>query len=360
MLKYRGSTLIKAGLIGTVLIVLAIAVGLQPERLTELANSQRYDAMFVDAGGLAVGNDVVVSGIKVGRVSSMRLDDGMVRATFTVDSGLNLGDLTTAHIRTESLLGERVVDLGSAGDGRLRPSGVIPATRTSAPYSLTDAVGDLTATTSDTNIGDLNASLDVLADTLNQIAPDLGPTFDGLTAVSKLLNERDGSLRSLLKDSGEIAGILGARSDKINSLLLNADSLLGVLTDRRYAIVRLLNNTTAVSTHLSGIISDNEAELAPTLTRLNAVNAMLERQRDNLGATINGLAKFQLAQGDTVASAGYYNAFIANLIPGQFLQPFLDYAFGFRRGTDAGRPPDNAGPRAEVPFPYNGIPGGSR
>ena len=56
----------------------------------------------------------------------------------------------------------------------------------------------------------------------------------------------------------------------------------------------------------------------------------------------------------------YYTANIPNLLPGQLLQPFLDYAFGFRRGVNAGQPPDNAGPRAELPFPVNGIPGGSR
>ena len=42
------------------------------------------------------------------------------------------------------------------------------------------------------------------------------------------------------------------------------------------------------------------------------------------------------------------------------INPFLDYAFGFRRGENAGRPPDSAGPRAEFPLPFNGIPGGSR
>ena len=47
---------------------------------------------------------------------------------------------------------------------------------------------------------------------------------------------------------------------------------------------------------------------------------------------------------------------MANLNPAQTIQPFFDYALGFRRGTDAGQPPDNAGPRAEIPFPYNGVP----
>jgi phospholipid/cholesterol/gamma-HCH transport system substrate-binding protein len=33
MLKYRGSSLIRSGFLGVVLIILVIAVGLQPERI---------------------------------------------------------------------------------------------------------------------------------------------------------------------------------------------------------------------------------------------------------------------------------------------------------------------------------------
>ncbi|MET0702378.1 MAG: MlaD family protein, partial [Mycobacterium sp.] len=66
MLKYRGSTLIRPGIIGLVLIVLVITVGLQPEKLISWATSIRYHALFAEAGGLTVGNDVRMSGMKVG------------------------------------------------------------------------------------------------------------------------------------------------------------------------------------------------------------------------------------------------------------------------------------------------------
>ncbi len=69
-----------------------------------------------------------------------------------------------------------------------------------------------------------------------------------------------------------------------------------------------------------------------------------------------GAAKYYLTQGEIVSNGAYYNALIPNVQPAQLLQPFLDYAFGFRRGIDAGQPPDNAGPRAELPFPVNSLP----
>jgi phospholipid/cholesterol/gamma-HCH transport system substrate-binding protein len=107
---------------------------------------------------------------------------------------------------------------------------------------------------------------------------------------------------------------------------------------------------------LSGVIGDNKAKLAPTLEKLNAVTAILEKNRDNIASALPRLAKYQVTLGETVATGPYYAAYIPNLAIWQQMQPFLDYAFGFRRGSDAGQPPDNAGPRAEIPFPYNGIP----
>lgn len=360
MLKYRGANLIKAGIMGVVLIVLVISVGLQPEKLIQWATSVRYQALFTEAGGIAVGNDVTMSGIKIGSVTDVSLENGDALVKFTTAGKYPVGSQTTAHIRTGSLLGERVLTLESAGSGTLSQNDIIPTSRTSSPYSLTDAVSDLATNTAGTDTGQLNQSLDTLSATIDQLAPQLGPTFDGLSRLSKSINGRNEDLATLLKSASEVSVVLGERSTQLNTLILNANDLLGVLDDRRGAIVDLLASTTAVSQQLTGLVADNEAQLAPTLERLNAVTEVLEKNRDNISNALPNVKKFMLSQAETLANGPYYNAYVPNLQPGQILQPFLDYAFGFRRGVNAGQPPDNAGPRAELPLPYNGIPGGSR
>lgn len=356
MIKYRSAGLIRAGFIGAVLCLLVIAVGLNPERLVAQATKIRYQAEFADAGGLGVGNDVKVSGVEVGTVSQIVLDRGTARVTFTVDSGVSLGEQTTAHIRTGTLLGERMLTLESHGAELMHSMDVIPASRTSSPYSLNEAIGDLTKNTKATDTQSLNQSLDTLSSTLDQIAPQLGPTFDGLSRLSKSLNNRNEAITELLDHAGNITTVLAQRSQEVSALILNGNDLLGVLVDRRRAIAALLADTSALANNLSGLVAENEKQLAPALEKLNSVLAVLEKNRDELGEALPSLAKFQSSFSEIVASGPFYNAYVPNLIPGQFLQPFLDYAFGFRRGTDAGQPPDDAGPRAELPFPYNGIP----
>ncbi|MCX6481499.1 MAG: MCE family protein [Mycobacterium sp.] len=356
MLKYRGTNLIRSGIIGIVVIVLVISVGLQPQRLWTMATSIRHQALFTEAGGLASGNDVKVSGVTVGTVSDVALEKGRVLVTFMVNGKVRLGADTTAHIRTGTLLGQRLLTLESSGQGTLRSSDVIPLSRTGAPYSLSDALSEFTANTRDTDTKALNQSLDTLSTTIDRLAPQLSPTFEGISRISKALNERNESLSGLLKSASQVTAILSERSQQVNTLILNANELLGVLEQRRYAIANLLANTSALSQQLSGLVADNEAELAPALEKLNSVTEMLQRNNDNIGKAMAGLAKFQVTQAEAVNNGFFYNAFVANLNPAQILQPFFDYALGFRRGTDAGQPPDNAGPRAEIPFPYNGVP----
>ncbi|MGE2730619.1 MCE family protein [Mycolicibacterium vaccae] len=356
MLRYRRAGIARSGFIGTVLVVLVIAVGLAPERITSWATAIRYQAVFADLSGLAVGNSVTISGMTLGTVTAVSLQDPDALVTFTVDSTVPLGTQTTAHIRTGTLLGQRVLALESSGDAALPPMSVIPRNRTSSPYTLTDAIGDLTTNTTGTDTAGLNTALNTLSDTIDQIAPQLGPTFDGLARISEALNSRNSALSALFAGGRDVTEVLAGRSDEVSALILSANDLVGMLADRRQVIAELLAHTSAMAQEVSGLVRDNEAELAPTLDKLNTVLAMLERQRDNIALALPRLSKYQVTLGETVASGPYYSAYIPNLDLPPILQPFLDYAFGFRRGVNAGQPPDNAGPRAEIPFPRNGIP----
>ncbi len=369
MNKYRGAHLIRAGVIGVVLALLAVLVGLSPEQLTNMATSVRYQAMFSEAGGLAEGNRVIVSGVKVGSVSKISLRNGDVVVDFSAKATVPLGSDTTAHIKTSTLLGERNLTLVSAGSGRMKPQSVIPVSRTSSPYSLTDAVNELTSNVAATDTDQLNQSLDTLSSTLDQIAPQLGPAFDGLSRLSRSINGRNESLQDLLRTASDVTGILADRSQQVNALILNANVLLEVLVDRRQAIVDLLANTSAVSQQLTLLVADNETQLAPTLDRLNQVAAMLEKNRDAIAKLIPGLKKNALTQGEAVSNGPYYNAFVVNVLSGNFIQPFLDALFGVQPRSlfpwpncggelNGLMPPfnfDHCLNREETPDPYTGL-----
>lgn len=357
MLKYRGAQLVRAGLIGVALALMVILVGLSPDRFVSWATMVRYQALFTEAGGLAVGNPVIVSGVKVGTVSEVSLRHGDALVTFTTKGNILLGSETSAHIRTGSLLGERMLAVESAGGGTLHPMALIPISRTSSPYSLTEAVSDLTTDTAGTNTTALNQSLDTLSGTLDQIAPQMGPAFDALTRLSRTLNSRNKNLGELFKSAGDVTGVLSERSMQVNKLILNSDSLLQVLVARRQEIVDLLANTSVVAKELTALVHDNESTLAPTLERLNRVTEVLEKNRDNIGKALPGLAKFAITTGEAISGMYAYQAFAPNFLIPQLFQELFDYLWGFRT-FDTARGPGfpSPVPRALTPWPYNSIP----
>ena len=97
----------------------------------------------------------------------MSLQHGKALVTFLVNGGVHLGSDTTAHIRTGTLLGQRVLTLESDGKGSLKASDVIPVSRTGSPYSLTKSLSDFTANTADTDTAALNQSLNTLSATID-------------------------------------------------------------------------------------------------------------------------------------------------------------------------------------------------
>ena len=97
-------------------------------------------AYFTDAGGISPGNDVSVSGIKVGAVKSVGLAGTAAKVTFTVDRDVRVGDQSLAAIKTDTVLGEKSLEITPTGGGSIT---TIPLGRTTTPYTLNAALQDL-------------------------------------------------------------------------------------------------------------------------------------------------------------------------------------------------------------------------
>lgn len=81
-------------------------------------------ADFDETGGLKTRAPVVISGVKVGEVAAIRLnDDYRAKVTFDLDPSLKLPRDTTASIVTSGLLGDRYISLQPGGDDQLLKPG---------------------------------------------------------------------------------------------------------------------------------------------------------------------------------------------------------------------------------------------
>ncbi len=84
----------------------------------------RLVATFDEVGGLKPRAPVSISGVTVGKVGSIALDDGLrARVVLDVDAGLELPVDTSAAILTEGLLGDQFVSLAPGAEEELLQSG---------------------------------------------------------------------------------------------------------------------------------------------------------------------------------------------------------------------------------------------
>jgi len=310
------------GVVGTAVLILLTVAGFQYDKLPFIKKTKDYSAYFAEAGGIKPGSAVRISGLGVGRVSGLRLEGTKVRVGFTVRKGIHLGDRTEAAIKTETILGSKMLELTSRGDGELR--GAIPLERTTSPYDLPVALGDLTTTISGLDTNQLSAALTTLANTFKETPADLKPALEGVARFSQTLNNRDGQLRSLLGNADKVSGVLGRRSQQIATLVANSDALLAALLSERDSLDVLMTNLTAVSQQISGLVADNRSQLKPALDKLNGVLEILDNRKEDLQKTLPKFKRYAMSFGEVLGSGPFFKAYVANLIPGQIGGPTLD------------------------------------
>lgn len=301
---------VKLGVIGTVVLVM-VAVG--AFAVPGVIGGRQFVAEFAEVAGLGGGDPVVVSGLKVGRVDGVDLNGDRVDVTFSVtDTNVRLGDHTGAAIKAETALGRKELALTPAGSGELRR---IPLNRTTVPYDITEALSDVTTNVSQVDTGKMSSALDTLSDTFKDTPPEVKAVLDGLSRLSAAVNSRDATLRDLLVHADNVSGVLAKRDDQLVKILAQGSSLLAELNRRGAAIRSLLANSVAVSDQLSGLVSDDKAQLDPSLKQLDDLLTVLQQNREHLDEVLDRAGPLVREIGEAVGSGPFVDVQVGNLVP---------------------------------------------
>ena len=340
---------IVVGLLGIVVTLGVVLAALNYGKLPFVNSNREYSAYFAEAGGLLTGAAVQVSGFKAGEVTSIELDGPRVLVTFSVDEDIRLGNRTEAAIKTRSILGAKILELTPRGDGR--QSGPIPLDRTTSPYQLPDALGDLTTTISGLDINRLSDSWKVLADEFADAPAVLRVALQGVARFSRTVDGRDAQLRTLLSDANSVTAVLADRSEAIVRLLTDSNTLLAELAGQSRALDQISANIAAMSRQITGLIAENRRTLQPALDKLNELLTIVDHRKERIAQAIKGFNQYAMSSGESMSSGPFFKFYIANLLPGQFIQPFVDAAF-----SDLGLDPNVLTP-TQLTDPQTGQPG---
>lgn len=321
-LRFRDRDPKAIGVWGVAGVVVLMAVSLNYDRIPYINGMHGATAYVADAAGLNTGDEVQVAGMKVGSVRKIQLDGDKVRVHFDISTKVDLGTDTSAQIKTDSILGRRALAVFSDGRGELADR-TIPLDRTSVPYSLTSALGDLSDTVEAMDTDSVQEALDVLSETMEQSSPEVAGAIEGITRLSQSLNKRDEAVLDLLDKAAGTTDVLGRRNEQINQLKVDGNTLFTALDLRKRALNELVTNIDTLAQQLSGVVQDNEAQLGPALDKLERVSDLLIRNREDIDLGLRRIVPYSTALGEAVASGPWFNAYVVNLSLGHYQQTLV-------------------------------------
>lgn len=349
MRTLQGNNRVRVGLLGLLILVMVVVVGQSFASIPMLFAKPMYYAHFADSAGAAPGDKVRISGYDVGQIKSLKIDGDRVKVGFTLGN-YRIGSDSRLSIRTDTILGKRVMEIDPRGNKPLPVNGLLPLEQSTTPYQLYDAFSDLTRNTGQWDLGAVKRSLNTLTETLDASKPELKAALEGVSRFSDTIGKRDQAFKDLLAQANKTASVLGNRSEQINRLLVNAQVLLAAVNQRSAEVDVLLQNVSAVSQQFAGFINDNP-NLNNVLTQLQTISDVLVKHKEDLAYSITTASKFMGSLTEALGSGPYFKTLLVNILPYQIIQPWVDAAFK-QRGIDPEEFWRNAGlPAYQFPDP---------
>jgi phospholipid/cholesterol/gamma-HCH transport system substrate-binding protein len=273
-----------------------------------------YTAYFAEAAGLQPGNEVRIAGVSVGQVSGVSLAGNQVAVTFRVRNEW-IGDQTTAAIEIKTLLGDKYLALDPLGGAPQQPGTPIPLSRTQSPYDVTQAFGGVSQQISQINTAQLSRSLRTLAAAFATAPPYVRKALSGLASLSASVASRDAAVTSLLAGARKVTGTVAREDARFQALLGDGNLLLAELRQRQAAIHQLLVSTQALAVQLSGLVSDNQAQLGPALQALDKVTTLLQDDQASLGKALALAGPYYRLLGNTLGNGRWFDVYLCGLVP---------------------------------------------
>ena len=231
-------------------------------------HTYKLSASFDDATGLLRDDNVKVAGVVVGKVDSVKIDQGRAKVTFAVKDSVKVPSDSEAAIRWRNLIGQRYIYLYPGTASTVLKGG--------------DAV---TKTRSVVDVGEL---FNRLGPIVQAIDPHQVNTF--LDAIVQALDGNTNKIRQSIDDLAVVAQSLGSRDQEIGRLVDNVNTVAGAINDRDAQIRQVLDNLVAIAQTFSentGVLNTAVTELGDFSDNFGSLLANNQTQIDHIIANLN-------------------------------------------------------------------------
>jgi len=225
----------------------------------------KYYAKYGDVSGLTVANAVMINGLRIGQVSSIKFDPDMsgdIIVELVLHKDFPVPRNSIARIFSADLMGSKLIDLKLGDAIELAKSGDTLASSTEA--SLKDEVNAQVQPIKK-KAEDLLSSIDSLVVAIQTVFNEsarksLTESFDNISQTFSNLETTTSNIDTLVE----------AEANRIASILQNIDSLAYTLNQNRSSISNIVANLEIFSDTLT------KTDIAGTFERANSSLVQLE------------------------------------------------------------------------------------
>jgi phospholipid/cholesterol/gamma-HCH transport system substrate-binding protein len=246
-----------------------------------------YRAQFSDVAGLVEGDEVRISGVRVGQVIGIGLaeetDRPVAEVELEVSSDVPLPAGVQATIRYRNLVGQRYIALtdsdGSAGQ-TLDEGDVIPLAQTKPALDLTTLFGGFRPLLQALSPADMNR----LSFEIIQVFQGEGGTVQSLlshvASLSDSLADKDAVIGSMIDNLTTVMGTVAERDQQLSGLVVSLQEFVTGLAADREAIFDSLQTIDTLAVATSGFLEDARAPLSADIQALGDLSTNLAADRD--------------------------------------------------------------------------------
>ncbi len=269
-----------------ILAIISIALGFWGYKFIQgkniLSASKSYYAYYDNINGLSVGSALKISGVVVGSVSEIELDQNTqkVKVSMDIAPAYRVPTGTIAYISSDGILGGVKIDLfyknacSADGSNCLPPGSEIKAATRGMLSSFLN-------TDPNDPAGPLSSQLDTALNKLNE-------TFFGEQSdhpIARSSQELAAMMANLNQTTAQLQQLMAANSREVTQSVRNLATLTNSLAGRQAALAGIIDNTQAFTGNLSEM--DMEATLAKINESITGLQATLTTASEALGGFNN-------------------------------------------------------------------------
>ena len=271
----------------------------------------RFTVPFDEATQLAVESDVRISGVSVGKVKRIELnDEGLAEATVELDSAYApIPTDTRATLRSKTLLGETYVELtpGSEESEPLEEGGNIAAAQVAESVQLDEifrTFDEPTRVAFQTWMSSQALAFRGRGDDFSAAIAGLEPFAEEADTALRLLDSQGLATQRLIRDGGEVFEALSERRGQLRGLIENSDAVFATTARRNAELAEtfrifptFLRESRATLARLESFAADSDPvvqqlrpaarELSPTFIALGELAPDLETFLVGFGRATN-------------------------------------------------------------------------